>query len=147
MQVHRVASKHVETAHPQDRIERIAERMKWEDIGFMPVVDETERAMGVVTDRDITVRVVGEARNPKDLRARDVMSQPVHWVFGDAELEDACRLMMEKGVRRLLVCDHQHRPTGVLSLDDLAVYSHGDTTVGRVLEHIVQPVPEIGYAD
>lgn len=139
MQVNRVATMFIETALESERVNSLAAKMKYSDIGFLPVVGSSGQVSGIVTDRDVVVRVVADNRDPRELTAADIMSEPVRWVYADAELEDACRLMAEHKVRRLLICDHQHRPLGVLSLDDLARHNGGDQAIGRVLEHVAQP--------
>lgn len=139
MQVNRIATMFIETALESDRVNSLAAKMKFSEIGFLPVVGPSGQVRGIVTDRDVVVRVVAEDRDPRDVTAADIMSEPVHWVYADAELEDAYRLMSEHKIRRLLICDHQHRPLGVLSLDDLARHRGNDQAIGRVLEHVVQP--------
>lgn len=137
MQVNRVATMQIETARPDEPVFEVAQKMKLGEIGIVPVV-ERGKVIGVLTDRDIVTRVVAERMDPDVVLARDVMTQRVHWIFEDAELEHASRLMATEGIRRLVVLDHQHEPVGILSIDDMAIFSEGRDTVGRVLERIVE---------
>lgn len=138
MQVNRIATMFIETAEALDSVESMAKTMRDSGVGLVVVVDGG-RPVGIVTDRDIVTRVIAPGKDPRWLRAEAVMSQPVHFVFSDAEHDSACRMMMDHSIRRVIVCDHDRRPVGVLSLDDLALFGRGDETVGRVLEHIVAP--------
>ncbi|MGV3618504.1 MAG: CBS domain-containing protein [Fimbriimonas sp.] len=139
LQVNRVATMFIETALESERVNSLAAKMKFSDIGFLPVVGADGQVRGIVTDRDVVVRVIADDRDPREVTAADIMSEPVRWVYADAELKDACHLMAEHKVRRLLICDHQHRPLGVLSLDDIARHNGSDQVVGHVLEHVAQP--------
>ena len=138
MQVNRVATMQVETARPDETVYEVADQMNIGQIGFLPVVDNDQKPIGVITDRDIVMRVVAERRNPNITYARDVMSQSVHWIYEDAEIEDAARLMSHKALRRLLVNNHEGAVVGVLSLDDLALFASGDRTTAQVLERAAE---------
>jgi predicted transcriptional regulator len=72
------------------------------DCGEIPVVDnmQSKRPVGVVTDRDITIRTVALGKNPLDLRARDCMSSPAVTVTPETSVEDCCNLMEENQLRR-----------------------------------------------
>lgn len=141
MQVHRIASMKIETARPGETLFEVARKMKLSNIGFLPVVDEMNRPIGVITDRDLVVRGMAEGRSPVMAHAQDIMSEPVWWIYEDAEIEHAVREMARKNVRRLLVRNHAGAAVGVLSLDDLALFTHGDETAGRVLESIARRIP------
>jgi len=141
MQVHRVASMKIETIRPADTLFEVARKMKLSNVGFLPVVDESNRPIGVITDRDLVVRGMAEGRSPVMALAQDIMSEPVWWIYEDAEIEHAVREMARKSVRRLLVRNHGGAAVGVLSLDDLALFTHGDETAGRVLENIARRIP------
>jgi len=135
MQVNRIATMMLEVARAEEPVIGVAERMKNSEIGFLPVMSHG-KVVGVVTDRDLALRVVAMGVDPRKVLTRDVMTHDVFWIYDDAEIENAIRLMAEKAVRRLLVRNHQDEPVGILSLDDLAIFTNGDETTGRVLQRI-----------
>lgn len=141
MQVNRIATMKIETVRPEDTLFEVARKMKLANVGFMPVVDNFERPLGVITDRDLVVRGMAEGRSPVLGHAQEIMSEPAWWIYEDAEVEHAVREMTRKNVRRLLVRNHAGAVVGVLSLDDLALFTHGDETAGRVLESIARRIP------
>jgi predicted transcriptional regulator len=135
MQVNRVATMVVETVRGDEPVRNVGERMLQSEVGFLPVM-EHGKEVGLITDRDLALRVVSAGLDSNRVLTRDVMTKDVHWVYEDAELEDAVRVMADRAVRRLLVKDRQQYPVGVLSLDDIAVFTHGDETTGRILQQI-----------
>jgi CBS domain-containing protein len=138
MQVNRAATMQVEVARPDEPVAELAKKMKYSNVGFLPVVEGMDKAIGVVTDRDIVLRVMAEGKDPERCYAREIMSSPVYWVYEDTEIDVATKVLMDKQVRRLLIKERNGTPVGVLSLDDLAVFTHGDQTIGRVLDHVAQ---------
>jgi CBS domain-containing protein len=118
MQVSEVLVSDVETAGPDVPLRELARRMRELAIGFMPIV-EGEKLVGVITDRDIVLRGVSEAKDPETARARDVMSLEVVCCFQDESVEHARQLMTEHNLRRLPVIDRDHRLVGIVKLPDL----------------------------
>ncbi|MFW6158835.1 MAG: CBS domain-containing protein [Planctomycetota bacterium] len=112
-----------------------AEIMKKEDVGWLPVTRD-HTVTGVVTDRDLAVRVLAEGRDPGATPVRDVMSPAPVALEQTATAEEAAKGMEEKKVRRLLITDGDGRPTGALSLGDLAARGHRDELSGAVLERV-----------
>lgn len=104
---------------PDEPLTDIAERMRTNDIGALPV-GENDRLIGMVTDRDIAVRGLAGKQDPLQLTARDVMTQPIIFCTANEELEDAVRIMERKQIRRLPVIDDNRRMVGMLSLGDVA---------------------------
>lgn len=97
----------------------IAEKMRQDDIGAMPV-GENDRLIGMVTDRDIAIRGLGGREDPLQLTARDVMTGPIVYCSANQDLEDAVRIMERKRIRRLPVIDENRRMIGMLGLGDIA---------------------------
>ena len=112
--------------------------MKSLDVGPLPVCDN-DRLVGMVTDRDITVRATAEGDAPTDVRVRDVMTPEVIYCFEDDPVEDAARLMAAKQVRRLVVLNRDKRMVGIVSLGDLAVKTGDEQLAGNALEGISEP--------
>jgi len=104
------------------------------DIGSVPVVDE-DAVVGIVTERDLVVRVIAKRRDPKDVRLDEILTKVVETISPDAELSDARTQMEHARVRRLPVVKDD-RLVGVLSLGDVAVALSSKREVGIALEHI-----------
>lgn len=100
-------------------IDQVVTKMRELDIGAIPV-GEKDRLVGMITDRDIALRSFNGSKNPRDLKARDVMSKNVLFCKDTETLEDALQLMESKKVRRLPVLNEQKRMIGMLSLGDIA---------------------------
>lgn len=109
-------------AQAGDRIDVVAARMKANDTGFIPVLDG-EALIGVVTDRDLVVRVLAEGRDPGGLTVGDVCSRDAAVVAPEMPVVEAVALMEGRRIRRLVVMDGR-RVVGVLSLGDLAETEH-----------------------
>lgn len=101
------------------------------DVGALPVC-ENGRLVGMLTDRDITLRAVAECRDPRWTTVRDAMSDGVVYVFSDQEVEDAAELMERRRVRRLPVLDRKRRLVGIVSLGDLAVNASSELSGGAL---------------
>lgn len=121
MRVRDVMHKGVTWVESSTPVSEIARRMRDEDIGAIPV-GENDRLIGMVTDRDIACRAVANGRDPKALRARDVMSEGIAYCRDDSDVKDAVHLMEKKQIRRLPVIDDDKRMVGMLTLGDI---SHG----------------------
>lgn len=138
MRVSEVMTQGVECIGPDATLQEAAAKMKSLDVGPLPVCDN-DRLVGMVTDRDITVRATAEGDAPTDVRVRDVMTPEVIYCFEDELVEDAARLMAEKQVRRLVVLNRDKRMVGIVSLGDLAVKTGDEQLAGSALEDISEP--------
>jgi len=127
----------VECIRPDATLQEAAAKMKSLDIGPLPVCDN-DRLVGMVTDRDITVRATAEGEAPNDVRVRDVMTPEVIYCFEDALVADAA-LMQQEQVRRLLVLNRDKRLVGIASLGDLAVETGDEQLAGGTLEGVSEP--------
>jgi CBS domain-containing protein len=112
-------------ASPDDTVQRAAQMMREADAGALPV-GEGDRLVGMVTDRDVALRLVAEGRDPSQTRVRDVMTPEVRYVFEDEDLDHVADNMAEQQVRRLPVMNRDRRLVGVITLADLARRGHGD---------------------
>src|SRR4051794_28840839 len=108
MWVREIMTRDVECASPDDTLQKAARKMKELDVGPMPICDH-DRVVGMLTDRDITIRAVAEGRDPRSTRVRDVMTQNVVSCYEDDAVEEAARLMQERQIRRLLVLDRRRQ--------------------------------------
>jgi CBS domain-containing protein len=115
-----------------------AKMMKDEDVGLAPVV-EGDRLIGTLTDRDITVRVVAEGRDPQAVRVREVASTDVVTVDPQRDLDEALKLMARHQVRRLPVVQEDGRLVGVVAQADVAEEAKAKK-VGELVEEISRDV-------
>jgi CBS domain-containing protein len=113
----------VETVRPDDRLDYAARLMRDCDCGALPVLDERGRLIGMVTDRDITVRVVARGFDVRGARVADCMSDDVVACHVDDTLEDCLRAMARHQVRRLPVVDSRARVIGIISQADVAQHA------------------------
>ncbi len=133
-----VMTRDIERVGPDATVMEAARMMKQHDTGILPVCDG-ERLMGVVTDRDVTVRATAEGRDPGSTRVRDIMTREVLCCRDSENLDDAARAMQQGQVRRLAVVDGAQRLVGMLSMGDLAREMHDPALESRVLEGVSKP--------
>lgn len=115
----------------------IAQLMRDNDCGAIPIIDgvDTMFPIGIVTDRDITVRIIAENRNPLELTARDAMSEGVVAISPDADLEECLDLMEENQLRRIIVVDDDGAVVGLVAQADIVEWA-SEEEVGELLEEI-----------
>ncbi|MGH7231386.1 MAG: CBS domain-containing protein [Nitrospiraceae bacterium] len=137
-QLREVMTRQVEVIHPDASLEEAAEKMKTLDVGVLPVCDG-DRLLGMLTDRDIIVRGIGEKRDLKTVSIRDAMTPDIRYAFEDDSVEEAAMLMVENRIRRLVVLNREKRLVGIVSLGDLAVHTQDTQLSGEVLEYVSEP--------
>ncbi len=118
MKVRDAMAKTVSSAMKSDRVIDIARKMKQEDAGFIPVVENGGTMLGVITDRDIVIRCIAEGHDPRNESAEHVMSREVTIIGPDDDIEQAARMMEREEIRRLPVAENG-RLVGVLSHGNL----------------------------
>jgi CBS domain-containing protein len=134
MSVGRICTRIVETAAADDSVRVASNRMKVERVGTLVVLDSDGRPEGIVTDRDIALRVVGERRDPDTTPLSAVMTSPVDSINEDTTIDWALHRMADRGVRRLVVVDDEGMMSGLLSMDDvLALLIEEAQDVGSLL--------------
>jgi len=139
MKVHDVMTSGVECAAPQDSLAQAATRMKELGVGALPVCGSNDKLVGMVTDRDITVRATAGARDPCGTAVRDVMTPHIVYCFEDQDVHEATRIMEEKQIRRLAVLNRDKRLVGIVSLGDLAIKADDQELAGEALEQVSEP--------
>jgi CBS domain-containing protein len=132
-QVREVMTSNPTSCSSQDSVADAAKAMSREDVGPIPVVDG-ERLVGLLTDRDIVVRVVAEGRDPQSTTVGDVASSDLATVSPDEDLDRALQLLAERRVRRLPVVEGE-RLVGILAQADIARQGN-DSSTGQVVEQI-----------
>ncbi len=136
-----VMSKDPACCVPSDTAADAARLMKQMDIGPVPVVtdQQSKKLVGIITDRDLALRVVAEGRDPNRTRLEDIMTQPVAECSPDDDLEQAIQAMEARQVRRLPVTDDSGRIVGIISLADIALRIHESRKTAEVVEEISKP--------
>jgi CBS domain-containing protein len=137
MEICNVMTRDVKIASPEDTLQHAAKLMEKNDFGLLPV-GENDRLVGMLSDRDITVRAVARGLAPDRCKVRDVMSREVKYVYEDETIEDAARNMSDLQVRRLPVLNRDKRLVGIVSLGDLSLME--PEPAGDALTSISQPM-------
>ena len=139
MKVSDVMTSEVETVQMNSTLEEAASIMKVENVGAIPVVDEDDDLVGIITDRDIVVRCVAEGKNPAETNVEEVLTHELETIEPDVDIEEAARLMADKQIRRLPVCE-EGELVGMLSIGDLAVKMPHREASAEALREISQGV-------
>lgn len=121
-----VMSRNVATVAPHDSAQHAARLMRDCDCGAIPVVDRHGRMIGMVTDRDITVRLVAGGKDPRGAQVQDCMTTQVFACYENDSLDDCVKAMSEHQVRRVAVIDNQNRVVGIISQGDLARHAQNN---------------------
>ncbi|HVS11790.1 MAG TPA: CBS domain-containing protein [Planctomycetota bacterium] len=136
MKVEQVMTRDPQVVEKKTPLREAAEKMRELDVGFLPVVDDG-RCVGVVTDRDITVRVTAEGRDPGRARVEEAMTPSFISCRPGDDLARAEELMQRNQVRRLLVMGEREDLVGVVSLGDVALKD--SSAGGEVLKDVSKP--------
>ncbi|MDQ1619979.1 MAG: hypothetical protein QOE19_2548 [Actinomycetota bacterium] len=123
-----------ECAREGETLVDVARKMRDLDVGALPICGDDDRLKGMVTDRDITVKVVAEGRDPGSVTAGELAEGKPVTIGADDSVEETLRTMSEHGVRRLPVIDG-HRLVGIVSQADVA-RSLPDDKIGDLVEAI-----------
>jgi CBS domain-containing protein len=123
-----------------DNIVEAARIMKREDAGVVPVIDG-DKLIGIITDRDIVVRLVAEGRNPLDCNVNEAMTKNIRSVNEDAAVDEVLDVMRSANVRRVPVVDRNDRIVGIVSMADLAIETNDKGKVGDVVQNISEARP------
>ena len=138
MKLSEIMTREVEIIQPDDTLRLAAQKMRDRDIGFLPVCDG-ESLMGVLSDRDITIRAFADGMDINVMLGRDLMTTPAIYVFDDQDVSEAAKIMGENQIRRLVVLSREdERLVGVISLGDLARKGVTDIS-GQVLQRVSEP--------
>jgi CBS domain-containing protein len=122
------------TVNLNDSVFDAAQIMEAEDVGSIPVVDTDNILVGMITDRDIVLRVVAAGRDPRSTAAGEVATKQVSPAYPDEPLDDALEQMAHRQVRRLPVIEDD-RVVGILAQADV-VHEVKDKKAGQLLEEI-----------
>jgi CBS domain-containing protein len=133
-----VMTRDVKTVPPTAAVDEAARLMKSLDVGAIPVCTG-QRLEGIVTDRDIVLRVVAEKRDPTTTTVRDAMTPRTVYGYEDQDVEDAAKVMQQEQIRRLPVVNREKQLVGIVALGDLAVKAGTYQIGGETLEQVSKP--------
>jgi CBS domain-containing protein len=131
--------RHLMTVKPRtvgvgDSVVDAAKLMRGEDAGIAPIVDG-DRLVGVLTDRDITVKVVAAGKDPASTKVEEIASTNLVTIDPEQNLDEALRLMAQHQVRRLPVVEEDGKLVGIVAQADIARHTDAERT-GHVVEQI-----------
>ncbi len=118
MPIEDLARTEVVSASPETSVPELAQQMRDENVGSVVIANDNSPT-GIVTDRDLTTRVLAEETDPTDQTAQDVMSEDLCAANQDAGFYEAAQMMSENGIRRLPVCNEDDELVGIITADDL----------------------------
>lgn len=126
---------------PGDTMDQVAQVMKVEDIGSVPVVEsqQTKKLVGIVTDRDLAIRVVAEGRDPKQSRVEEVMTRELVTCRPEDDLGQVFQAMAQHQVRRIPVVTADGRVVGIIAQADIATRVAQPEQTAEVVEEISRP--------
>ncbi len=130
-----IMTREVEVISPDATTADAALRMTKLNVGSIPVCDG-ERLIGMLTDRDLVVRVMASGREPKMTRIKEVMTDVMHYCYEDEDSAQAARLMSERQIRRLPILSRSKQLVGIVSLGDLATKGEDAAVSGGVLKQV-----------
>ena len=119
-----VMTRGVEVIRPAETLQRAAQRMDELNVGALPVCDGVT-LVGMITDRDITVRATAAGLDPNETPVSDVMTEQTRWCTEEQSIDEVMRQMSDVQIRRLPVLNGAHELVGIVSLGDLAVRQSG----------------------
>ena len=133
-----VMTKDPSTCEPGDLVSKVASVMKQEDVGSIPVVESesSKRLVGIVTDRDLVVKVLASGRAVEQATVKDAMTPNPASCREDDDVEQAMKLMKERQVRRMPIVDGSGRLAGIIAQADVATRVHKDSKTGELVEAI-----------
>ncbi len=133
MRCQEIMKQDLECISPRDTVEDAAQRMRDENIGFLPVCVESRKVLGTLTDRDLAVRVVA-ARKPASTMVEEVMTREVIACQPKDDMREAEKAMAEHHKSRIMCCDDQGRLVGVISLSDIVRHEGARRATSTLLE-------------
>ncbi len=142
MKIRELMTTEVTAGSPESTLQELANLMRDEDVGSIPIVEDGELA-GIVTDRDIVVRCIAEGRDPNEVTADEIVTEDLATITPEDDVAKAARLMADKQIRRLPVVEDGHL-VGMLAIGDIAV-RQGERVSGEVLEDVSASAKASGH--
>jgi CBS domain-containing protein len=135
MQLKEFINSRVETVQTDDTLQRAAEKMRDLDVGSLPVCEGGE-VVGIITDRDITIRAVAIGSDPVRAMVNEAMTREVLCCSENDAVEEAARIMQENQVRRIMVLNEDNDLVGITSLGEIATITENRLLAGETLESV-----------
>jgi CBS domain-containing protein len=125
---------------PNDMVAKVAQLMKSKDIGPVPIIEneQTKKLVGIVTDRDLALKIVAEGRDAKSTKAEEVMTRKVVTCRGEDDVQKALDAMSEHQLRRIPVVDNDNRIVGIIAQADVATRVDQPAKTAEVVKDISQ---------
>ena len=125
---------------PNDMVAKVAQLMKRKDIGPVPIIEneQTKKLVGIVTDRDLALKIVAEGRDAKFTKAEEVMTRKVVTCRGEDDVQKALDAMSEHQLRRIPVVDNDNRIVGIIAQADVATRVDQPAKTAEVVKDISQ---------
>lgn len=122
---------------PDSNLQDAAKMMLDNDCGCIPVVESSSnnKPVGMITDRDITIRTVAEGRNPLEMTVGDAMTHSVITITPETSVEECCEVMEKNQIRRVAVVDESGACCGMVSQADVAIHA-GQKVTGEVVQEV-----------
>ena len=142
MKAQDIMAKNPRCVTPRTTVQEAARFMKSEDVGALPVVsdDGSRKLVGMITDRDITIRVVAEGRNAERSLVEEVMSKnSLATARTSDSVEDVMKVMGREQVRRIPIVNESDEVVGVVSQADVVRKADSDVRAERTIEKISEP--------
>ena len=126
---------------PRTSIQEAARLMKTEDVGALPVIESesSRRLVGIITDRDITIRAVADGRDIGSVTVSDVMSKSATTAKANDNVDDVMKVMGREQVRRIPIVDDRDQLVGIVSQADVVLKAKSDTKSEHTVEKISEP--------
>ncbi|KFE68660.1 CBS domain-containing protein [Hyalangium minutum] len=131
-----IMTRGVKTVRQDSSLREVAQLMKDEDCGVVPIVDSRGCLVGIITDRDLVIRAFTGGRTPDQLRAGDVMTDDVECVHPDEDIHSIISLMGKRQIRRIPVVERDDRVIGIISMGDIANRADYDEELQEALDRI-----------
>jgi CBS domain-containing protein len=141
MKIREIMTPDAQCVGPEETLVDAAALMRQLDVGVLPVCNEGE-VIGMITDRDIAIRAVAEARPPTTTRVREIMTPGSVYVFEDQDVDEVVQVMEEHQIRRAPVLSREKRIVGIVSLGDIAVDASASLS-GEALKRVSQPAEPV----
>jgi CBS domain-containing protein len=133
-----IMTRSVDSLTPETSVRDAADRMKTRNIGSLPVC-ENNQLVGTLTDRDVTIRVTAEGRDPEKTKVGEIMSKEMVTCLPEQDISEAEQLMHDHQVRRLPVVDESRTLVGYLSMAKIAQAEQDEKITGKVIRGISEP--------
>jgi CBS domain-containing protein len=145
--IHELMTRQVRSVHPATSVEHAARMMEGCDCGALPVIGDNGVLVGIVTDRDIAIRIVARGRDARNAIVADCMTERLVACYANESLAECMRQMARHRVRRMPVVDERQRLVGIVAQGDLARHAgrHPLRNERRALTEVVSEVSQPGY--